>query len=85
MRVEVQLKTFYHFFLKVWSFPPVPVFMKFYVFNIENPDNIRRGEKPRVKEVGPFVYREYREKKNLRKHADEIEYGLNVRYEYKSV
>ena len=65
----------------MWTYPPVPVFMKFHVFNIENPDIIRQGGKPRVREMGPFVYREYREKKNLKKRADEIEYGLNVRYE----
>ena len=61
----------------------MPVLIKFHVFNIENPDDIRRGGKPRVKEMGPFVYREYREKKNLRKIENEnaIEYGLNVRYE----
>ena len=61
----------------------MPVLIKFHIFNIENPDDIRRGGKPRVKEMGPFVYREYREKKNLRKieYENAIEYGLNVRYE----
>ena len=61
----------------------MPVLIKFYVFNIENPDAIRQGGKPRVKEMGPFVYREYREKKNLRtiEYENAIEYGLNVRYE----
>ena len=43
--------------------------MQFHVFNVENPDVIRQGGKPRVKEMGPFVYREYREKKNLRQQV----------------
>ena len=30
---------------------------KFYVFEVENPVEILNGMKPKVKEVGPFVFR----------------------------
>lgn len=36
---------------------PVPIYLKVYFFNVENPEGIARGEIPRVKEVGPYVYR----------------------------
>ena len=54
--------------------------MKFYLFNIENPDVIKNGGRAKVREVGPFVYREIRQKQNLKRINDEITYGMNVIY-----
>jgi hypothetical protein len=49
--------------LNFQNVPPVPVYMKFYVFQVENPDNVTAGiEKPRLKEKGPYAYREVRKK-----------------------
>jgi hypothetical protein len=31
-------------------------YVYFYFFNIENPDGMLNGEKPMVKEIGPFIY-----------------------------
>ena len=31
----------------------------FYMFEVENPNEILNGMKPKVKEVGPFVFRSY--------------------------
>ena len=46
--------------------PPVPVYMKFYIFQVENPDNVTAGiQKPRLKEKGPYAYREERRKVKL--------------------
>jgi len=67
---------------EVWELPPVPVFMKFYLFNIENPDVIKNGGRARVREIGPFVYREIRQKQNLKRLNDEITYGMNVIYTF---
>ncbi|XP_073975119.1 sensory neuron membrane protein 2-like isoform X2 [Rhodnius prolixus] len=44
---------------------PVPIYLKVYFFNVENPEGIARGEIPRVKEVGPYVYRELRKKHDV--------------------
>ena len=54
--------------------------MNFYLFHVENPVEIQRGEKPRVTERGPYAYRETREKRNLKRYEDEIDYGMNVIY-----
>ncbi|KER22442.1 hypothetical protein T265_09459 [Opisthorchis viverrini] len=37
--------------------PPLPEYHRFYLFNITNPDQMVRGERPRLKQVGPFVFR----------------------------
>ncbi|KAL0965973.1 hypothetical protein UPYG_G00288920 [Umbra pygmaea] len=44
----------------VWENPPAPVFMQFYFFNVTNPSEILKGERPAVIEVGPYTYREFR-------------------------
>lgn len=41
---------------------------KVYIFNVTNPDGFLAGEKPRLAEVGPFVYREDMEKVNIQFH-----------------
>ena len=38
--------------------------MKFYIFNVLNPDDVLLGEKPLLEERGPYSYREIREKWN---------------------
>ncbi|XP_042534183.1 lysosome membrane protein 2 [Dipodomys spectabilis] len=48
-----------------WEKPPVPVYAQFYFFNVTNPEEILQGEKPRLEEVGPYTYRELRNKANV--------------------
>lgn len=48
-----------------WENPPPPIYMQFYFFNVTNPDEILQGEDPRVEEVGPYTYREYRPRENI--------------------
>lgn len=64
----------------MWKSPPVPVYSKFYIFNVTNPIDIKTGKKPHVEEIGPFVYREIRDKRNIKRIGDEITYGFNILY-----
>ncbi|KAF6132715.1 scavenger receptor class B member 2 [Phyllostomus discolor] len=41
-----------------WKKPPLPVYSQFYFFNVTNPEEILRGEIPRLEEVGPYTYSE---------------------------
>ena len=50
--------------------PPVPIYMAFNMYHVENPDEIVNGAKPNLTEIGPFVYRETREKKDVNESSD---------------
>ncbi|XP_014254446.1 scavenger receptor class B member 1-like isoform X2 [Cimex lectularius] len=43
----------------MWKKPDIDLYLKVYLFNVTNPDGfLHHGEKLRVQEVGPYVYRE---------------------------
>ncbi len=66
---------------KVWVEPPNEILMKYYFYHVENPDGIKNGEKPRVREVGPYVYNEYRRKENIVAVGDEeLQFGQYIWY-----
>ncbi|CAJ1070757.1 lysosome membrane protein 2-like isoform X1 [Xyrichtys novacula] len=48
-----------------WKTPPPPVYMEFFFFNVTNVNGFLQGEKPEVKQIGPYTYREYRYKDNV--------------------
>ncbi|XP_073965249.1 scavenger receptor class B member debris buster isoform X2 [Choristoneura fumiferana] len=62
-----------------WQKPGVVRLTKVYIFNVTNPTGfLENGEKPRLAEVGPFVYREDMEKVNIKFHDnDTITYQHN--------
>lgn len=43
--------------LASWLVPPVQAHLTGYGFHVTNPEAVMRGEKPVLKEVGPFVYK----------------------------
>ena len=43
---------------KAWMDPPVRPLLRLYFFNTTNPAGFLRGQKPRLQEVGPYVYEE---------------------------
>ncbi|XP_029778765.1 scavenger receptor class B member 1 isoform X1 [Suricata suricatta] len=49
----------------MWKEIPVPFFLSVYFFDVINPSAILLGEKPQVRERGPYVYREFRHKDNI--------------------
>lgn len=50
---------------EMWRKPPLSPQMKVYFFNVTNPREFMRGEKPIFREIGPYVYSESWEKVNL--------------------
>ncbi|XP_058451194.1 sensory neuron membrane protein 1 [Malaya genurostris] len=44
---------------------PFPLNFKIHLFNVTNPDEIMRGGKPRVKDVGPFFFEEWKDRFDL--------------------
>jgi len=54
-----------------WSKPPVTPYIKVYVYNVTNADEfLNNGSQPIVDELGPYVYLEKWEKKNIRFHEN---------------
>ncbi|XP_076544714.1 sensory neuron membrane protein 2 [Osmia lignaria lignaria] len=61
-----------------------------YLFNVTNPDEVMRGENPRMIEYGPFSYDEIQEKQIIEvdEERDEIKYTTRSTYifnKYKSI
>ncbi|ODN03060.1 Scavenger receptor class B member 1 [Orchesella cincta] len=63
---------------------PNPIYRSFYLFNIENADGIATGEKPKVKERGPYVYleRQWKEDISIDKENDTIGFRQYRSYEF---
>ncbi|XP_011159294.2 sensory neuron membrane protein 1 isoform X2 [Solenopsis invicta] len=63
---------------EMWSAFPLPLDFKIYLFNITNPNEIAEGKKPKLQEVGPFFYDEYKLKFDLvdREDEDSVEYSM---------
>ena len=43
--------------LQSWLEPPVQTIVKFYAFNLTNQEEVMKGGKPVLQEVGPIVYK----------------------------
>ncbi|XP_011149856.2 sensory neuron membrane protein 1 isoform X2 [Harpegnathos saltator] len=62
----------------MWTSFPLPLDFKVYLFNVTNADEIMQGGKPKLNEIGPFFYDEYKMKVDLidREDDDSVEYSL---------
>lgn len=51
---------------ELWKKPPIDVYIKVYIFNITNADEfLKGGVKLKVEEIGPYVYQECLENRNV--------------------
>ncbi|XP_068142736.1 LOW QUALITY PROTEIN: sensory neuron membrane protein 2 [Drosophila tropicalis] len=65
---------------------PQPLNFKVYIFNVTNPDMIQQGAIPIVEEIGPYVYKQYRQKKvkHFSRDGSKITYVQNVHFDFDS-
>ncbi|XP_048458515.1 lysosome membrane protein 2-like [Rhincodon typus] len=50
---------------KNWKDPPVPAYLQFYFFNVENKQEILQGGRATVRQLGPYTYKEFRHRANV--------------------
>ncbi len=48
-----------------WVKPTIPIYAKFYFFDIVNPDEVKQGAKPVLEERGPYSYITHTQKVNI--------------------
>jgi hypothetical protein len=48
-----------------WKFPTVPIHMEFHGFDIVNEFEIKQSKSPVVKQVRPYTYRDFLDKKSI--------------------
>lgn len=62
----------------LWKDIPVPVYQKFYFFNVTNAQDVeQRGHKPLLEEIGPFTYKSDWTKKSI--ENDDIKNIINFK------
>ena len=58
----------------MWRKPPIEPRMSVYFFNLTNPREFLQGEKPKFREIGPYVYRyqyqQYEKKRNSEQYMN---------------
>ncbi|KAJ9589998.1 hypothetical protein L9F63_016890, partial [Diploptera punctata] len=64
---------------QIWEKTPYPMDFKIYLFNYTNPEEVANGATPVLKEVGPFCYKEYKEKVNIIDHEEDDTVSFNVK------
>lgn len=64
---------------KQWQSPDTPIYLQFFMFSVENPDEVKKGEKPFVSQKGPYSYKEHRFKENITWLDDNYTVSYNER------
>ncbi|XP_022913408.2 sensory neuron membrane protein 2-like [Onthophagus taurus] len=69
---------------EVWQKQPFPLLFKVYIFHVTNPDAVMIGEKPILKEMGPYIYdiEVERTKAEINEKDDTIKYYLKKTFHF---
>lgn len=71
------------YLLHMWRKNPIPLRLDFYLFNWTNPEEIHNSStKPKFQEIGPYVFRETKEKVNITFHANNTVTFRQLRHWY---
>nr|XP_027199635.1 uncharacterized protein LOC113793762 [Dermatophagoides pteronyssinus] len=63
MNWQLQLGPDKFFYSFGWATVPIPVYLHIYLFDIRNPNQYLNGDRPNIKEIGPFVFQVGRRRK----------------------
>lgn len=62
----------------MWTVIPFALDFKVYLFNVTNPDEVNKGGKPIVQEIGPYFFEEHKKKVNLEENVEEDTIEFNA-------
>ena len=66
---------------EAWKNTPMPVYYRVNVFNLTNPRRFMAGDRPRVSECGPYVYKMVEEKTDVSFHKNgSVSYRTRPKY-----
>jgi hypothetical protein len=67
-----------------WANQNNPVYLKIYLFDVQNAQQVLNGEKPVLRERGPYTYREWSTKEILGWSEDQqhLQYRVHKTYEF---
>ncbi|XP_015131110.1 scavenger receptor class B member 1 isoform X2 [Gallus gallus] len=63
----------------MWRDIPVPFYLTVNLFEVQNPQEVLQGAKPKVNQRGPYVYREFKYKTNITFHDNDTVSYLEYR------
>ncbi|XP_069694772.1 sensory neuron membrane protein 1-like [Periplaneta americana] len=66
-------------FRKAWTKFEDPIDFKIYIFNVTNPMEVQKGQKPILVEIGPYFYEEYKEKMDMKDRREDDTVSFNPR------
>ncbi|XP_069696282.1 sensory neuron membrane protein 1-like [Periplaneta americana] len=64
---------------KIWEKAPYPMDFKIFLFNVTNPMEVQKGATPVLQEVGPYCYKEDKEKVNIMDHEEDDSVSFNLK------
>lgn len=68
----------------VWIEPDTPIYLKVFIFNLTNQEEFLNGQKPRLEELGPYVFVEKRRKFDIKftEHGKIVSYLEKKSYSF---
>uniref|UniRef100_A0A1B0GLB2 Sensory neuron membrane protein 1 n=2 Tax=Lutzomyia longipalpis TaxID=7200 RepID=A0A1B0GLB2_LUTLO len=62
----------------MWTNIPFPLDFRIYLFNVTNPNDVMKGRKPKLQEVGPYFFQEKKTKINMVEHEEDDMVSFNA-------
>ncbi|KAJ6643475.1 Sensory neuron membrane protein 1 [Pseudolycoriella hygida] len=71
---------------KFYTNPTVPNELRIYLFNLTNKDEVTKGAKPMLEEIGPYVFEEWMEKFDITDNDDDdtVEFNMKRTFIFRS-
>ncbi|XP_046852812.1 lysosome membrane protein 2-like [Xenia sp. Carnegie-2017] len=66
-----------------WLHFKTPIYIKYYIFNVTNSDEVCKGGTPNIQELGPYTYRLFFNRRNISRQKSSLSYFSTSTYFFK--